>query len=94
MIRKPFVPAGGFAGFAEQTVAVKTLVSRSVKPARKDPRKRRAVARKKPVRGKRGPMTPKVRRRKTAAKKKPARLVKGSAAAKRYMAKIRKMRKR
>lgn len=96
-----FVPPGGFQGFAEQSIAVKALVSSSVKPSR-----RRARTRKKPIRRK----TPRVRRKRPIVKrrvrtpvrgrkkrmstKRPARMVKGSAAAKRHMAKLRKMRRR
>lgn len=86
----PLVPPGGFAGFAQQTPAVKAALSR------RTPRKRRATtARKKPVARKKSPVRKKraapARKRRAAAPKR--RLVKGSAAAKAYMAKIRKMRR-
>lgn len=96
-----FVPPGGFQGFAQQSIATKALLSSSVKPAR-----RRARTRKKPVRRKKTttrrrktPIKRRVRtpirgRKKRLSSKRPARLVKGSAAAKRHMAKLRKMRKR
>lgn len=85
-----FVPPGGYAGFAQQTPAVQTLVSRPSTVTRKKSgsapkRRKKRVAKKAPAR-KRA-----VRRARSG---KPARLVKGSAAAKAHMAKLRKMRKR
>jgi len=93
MGRSIFIPPGGFQGFAEQTIATKQLVAGSSKPKRKV---RRKTAKKKPAkRARRRPATPvRSRRKKVTRKKKPARLVKGSAAAKRHMAKLRKMRRR
>lgn len=88
----PFIPPGGFAGFSSQTIAVKQLVGAAVKPKRRVTRKKRTT---KPA-TRRRPITPKARpaaRRKTTRKKR-AHLVKGSAAAKRHMAKLRRMRKR
>lgn len=81
------VPPGGFAGFAQQTAATQALLRGSApkrrrKTAKKAPRRKKATVRKRPA-----------RRASTARKKKPARLVKGSAAAKRHMAKLRRMRK-
>lgn len=79
-------------GVAQGLAATQLEFSKMMKPTRKRrtkkkttrarPKKRAAAARKKPA-GKRA----KTRR------KKPARLVKGSAAAKRHMAKLRRMRK-
>lgn len=82
-----FVPPGGFAGFAQQSPAVQALLQKTGvarKPRRKTTRKK--ATRKKATR--RAP----ARRRSTARAKKPARMVKGSAAAKRHMAKLRRMR--
>jgi len=96
-----FVPPGGFQGFAEQTIAVKTLVSTSGKsPRRKKARKtvsrpsskRRRPRASGPGRRRAPARKPSLRRKPT--RKKPQRLVKGSAAAKRHMAKLRRMRKR
>lgn len=85
------VPPGGFAGFAQQTAATQQLFQRagSLGGKRSAAKRRRKATRK----------TAKTtsRRRKGAgrvkARKGKARLVKGSAAAKRYMASIRKKRK-
>lgn len=91
--RTIFVPPGGFLGFAQQTVATQALVQGAGKTRRKAPtRRRRAATRKRPVkkRVRRSPPPGKKR----AAPKRRARLVKGSAAAKRHMAKLRRMRKK
>lgn len=85
-MRTIFVPPGGFMGFAGQTMAAKALVTKKKRPAT---RRKKRVTRKKPVRARRRPAT-----RRKVSRKKPARLVKGSAAAKRHMAKLRKMRRR
>lgn len=85
------VPPGGFLGWASQTMAVQALLGRPATRKRASPRrKKRAPPRGRPARRK-----PAATRRKTTAKKsaRPARMVKGSAAAKRHMAKLRKMRK-
>jgi len=74
-----FIPPNGFAGWAQQTPAVQSLFRRS-NGGRKRRKTSRQVAR----------AAPRKKRRAAAGK---ARLVKGSAAAKRYMAKLRKMRK-
>ena len=79
------VPPGGFAGFSQMTPAVQALLGRS--PGRPTTRRK---TRKKTTRKK----TTRRSTRRTTAKKKPARLVKGSAAAKRHMAKLRRMRKK
>lgn len=81
------VPPGGFPGFAQQTMATQALFQRagrtgglrSARKRRRKSTKTRAAA-------------PRKRRAKGRAKK--ARLVKGSRAAKAYMAKIRRKRKR
>jgi len=90
-----FIPPGGFQGFAQQTPAVQAMVGR--KKARKKRRKKRATRKRAtpsslPGRTRRAPAN---RRRaaRPGTRKKPARLVKGSAAAKRHMAKLRRMRK-
>lgn len=85
-MRTMVVPPGGFAGFAQQTPATQALFQRAgriggTRSATRR-RKRKATAKR---------AAPK-RRRRTTSKK--ARLVKGSAAAKRYMASIRRKRKR
>lgn len=81
------VPPGGFAGFAQQTAATQALFQRAgriggMRSASKRRRKRKASnagASKK--------------RRRTSSRRKQ-KLVKGSAAAKRFMANLRKRRKR
>lgn len=83
------VPPGGFAGFAQQTPATQAMFQRAGRTgglrsaATRRRRKRKTAA------------TAPKRRRKTA-RRGPGRrkLVKGSAAAKRYMAKIRRKRRR
>lgn len=69
-------------GWNQATAAMQTTMARGVGSARAAPRRRRAKAAKAPKRRASG---------RTKARK-PARLVKGSAAAKRYMASIRKRR--
>lgn len=83
-----FVPPGGFAGFAQMTPAVQALVRPGARRATTTTRRRKAT--KKTTRRKAT-----VRRKTTrrAAPKKKARLVKGSAAAKAHMAKLRRMRR-
>lgn len=77
-------------GWGQQTAAAKLLAAQvfgrmgGMRSARKRRRKARAA----------GLPRPKRRRRTTARRRGRARLVKGSAAARRYMAKIRRMRKR
>lgn len=83
-----FMPPNGYAGFAQQTPAVQALFRPS--GARRARRKgRRAAAARAAPKRRRAASSGKTRR---GGKLK--RLVKGSAAAKRYMAKIRRMRKR
>lgn len=84
-MRKPFIPPGGFAGFSQQTPAVQALLT----PKR---RTRRKTRKKTTTRRRTRKKTSAKRRSCPARKRKPARLVKGSAAAKRHMAKLRKMR--
>ena len=78
------VPPGGFKGFAQMTSASQNILSRGVRGARAATGIRR--------RKKSKASAPAKRRRANGTKKK-ARLVKGSAAAKAYMAKIRRKRK-
>lgn len=80
------VPPGGFAGFAQQTAATQALFQRAGRKGGK-----RSAAKRKRAKVASGTRT---KRRKQAKRKRTARLVKGSAAAKRYMASIRKRRKR
>jgi hypothetical protein len=82
---KLVIPPGGFAGFAQQTPATQALFARSGRVGGK-----RSAAKRKRAKKTAAKAAP--RRRKRAGKK--ARLVKGSAAAKRYMASIRRKRKR
>lgn len=86
---KPFVPPGGFAGFAQQTAATQALVSRPKK------KRRRKVARKRPTRRRVAKKRP-ARRKATATRRrrKTGRLKKGSPEAKRRMAQLRRMQRR
>lgn len=82
------VPPGGFAGFAQQTPATQAMFQRAgrIGGQTTQRRRKRKSAKKKAVRAS--------GRRRTRRAGKKARLVKGSAAAKRYMASIRRKRKR
>jgi hypothetical protein len=85
------VPPGGFAGFAQQTPATQNLFQRAGRIGGKTTQRRR---RKK--NGKNGPARAK-RARRAGVKRtsgRASRMTKGSAAAKRHMAKLRRMRKR
>lgn len=88
------VPPGGFAGFAQQTPATQRLFSQAAgrrggqTTQRRRRRKSKAAM---PRRRRRSAATAAPRRRRS---RRPARLVKGSAAAKRYMASIRRKRRR
>jgi len=82
-----FVPPGGFAGFAQQTPATQALLrtrngARRNGAARKTRRKKKAAS-SRPARA-----------RKARGKSRAVKFVKGSAAAKRHMAKLRKMRRK
>jgi hypothetical protein len=81
------IPPGGFAGFAQQTAATHALLS---------PRKSRGTANGRPRRKKKRVAKKRAapKRARRAATGKTSRMVKGSAAAKRHMAKLRKMRRR
>ena len=88
MPTKLFIPPGGFAGAAQQTVAAQMNMGMRKKRSKKRAR-RTAAATSRTTRKRTTKKRPAKR-----AKKKPARLVKGSAAAKRHMAKLRAMKKR
>lgn len=79
-----FVPPNGFAGFAQQTPAVQSLYR-----GKRSGGKRRSGGRRK----KKAAAVRASGRRRTKRAGKAKRFVKGSAAAKAYMAKIRKLRK-
>lgn len=83
------VPPGGFAGFAQQSPATQTLFQRAGRiggqTTQRRRRKRKANGTAKRARSSRANSPRKPRR---------ARLVKGSAAAKRHMARLRAKRKR
>jgi len=79
-----FVPPNGLAGFAQQTAAAQALYggrgrSSSTRRRRKSTKKKARAA---------------APRKKRASGKRATKFTKGSAAAKRHMAKLRKMRKR
>lgn len=76
------IPPNGYAGTAQQTAATMQTLGRmgGVRRARTRNKKRRAAAR--PLRAKR-----------RTSKRRPARLMKGSRAAKMYMARIRRKRR-
>jgi hypothetical protein len=86
------VPPGGFAGFAQQTPATQNLFQRAGriggKTTQRRRRKKNGTAKRRTSR--RASSRPTMRSRKRNGR---ARLVKGSAAAKAYMAKIRRKRK-
>ena len=84
--RSMYIPPNGFAGQGEQTQANQLVAAMIARPARK----RRKAKRAKP----RAAARAKPRKRKARKAKRPARLVKGSAAAKRYMASIRRKRRK
>ena len=83
------VPPGGFAGFAQQTASTQEMFRRAGRLGGQSTqrKRRRKSAKKKAVRA-----SGKRRTRRAAGK--PARLVKGSAAAKKYMASIRRKRRK
>ena len=82
------VPGQGFVGAGQQTMAAQLIIGGGMRNGSTG-RKRRKSARKSAKRK----SSPK-RKRSARSMKRPARLVKGSAAAKRYMASIRKKRRR
>lgn len=86
------IPPGGFAGFAQQTPATQALFARAGRRGGRMTQRRR----RRKLRARKNSGTRRVKSRRTARRasaRKPARLVKGSAAAKRYMAKIRRKRR-
>lgn len=86
----PLIPPGGFAGFAQQTDATRLLFSRGV---RKGGTRMAGVRRKRRKKTAAKSTRRRTRTRARKSSKRPARLVKGSAAAKRYMASIRRKRR-
>lgn len=93
-IKAPSVPALGFLGQATQTAASRATIQTYQRPAFGTGggvrRKRRRKAAAAPARRR----APKKRRAATRRAKKLRRFVKGSAEAKRYMAKLRRMRRK
>ena len=85
--RKMIVPPGGFMGFSQQTPAVRALLQG---PTRKK-RAKKKTTRKKTTKRRASTRT---RSKRVTKKKTSGRLVKGSAAAKRRMAELRRMRGR
>jgi hypothetical protein len=77
-----YIPPNGFGGQGQQTTANQLVGTRPARSGVTRRRRRKVAKRAAP------------RRRKRTSSKRPARLVKGSAAAKRYMASIRRKRKR
>ena len=75
----------GVLGLGSQTPAVQALLPRTARRRRKKTTRKKATRR---------PARRKAPRKSASRKKKPARLVKGSPAAKRHMAKLRRMQKR
>lgn len=82
------VPGLGYAGLGQMTRATQTLFSQAMRGRSTGARRARGTAKKRPKK-----RAAKRASSKRSKRSKPARLVRGSAAAKRYMAKIRKMRK-
>lgn len=90
-MRRIIIPPGGFAGFAQQTPCTQKLFSDAMGGRRSGVRRKRKATTKATTKKRR---TKRATARRTARRSKPARLVKGSAAAKRHMAKLRRMRGR
>lgn len=89
------IPPNGFMGNAQQSIAVQNLVAGAMGRSTPARTRRKTTRRKKRrVAKRRSNGAPRKRRASPARGKKPARLVKGSAAAKRHMAKLRKMQRR
>lgn len=89
LVKTPFVPPGGFMGFAQQTPATHALLSRRSGTTRGTAKKKRGPKKKSGSRSS--------TRTKTASKRrsgKAAHMVKGSPAAKRHMKKLRGMQKK
>lgn len=81
----------GQQGWSQQTPAVQTLLSQAFGTVKRAGTKKR---RKKATSTRSRKRSASSRKRASSSRKKPARLVKGSAAAKRYMASIRKKRRK
>lgn len=86
MMREPFVPPGGVAGASDMTAPQKLLIQSAMPRGNGGGSRRRRKSK---------GSAPKRRKRKTASRSRGRkRLVKGSAAAKRFMAALRRKRKR
>ena len=83
-----YIPPSGFIGSGSQTMATQLVQLGSRRAPQSTRRRKRKSATKRTTK-----RASSAKRRTKRASSRPARLVKGSAAAKRYMAKIRKMRK-
>lgn len=92
-MRKTIIPPGGFQGFGQQTPAVQALLRSPATRTRRKTRGKPAGRKKAASPARRKATRRAAPKRRTSRGKKPY-LVKGSAAAKRHMAKLRKMRKR
>jgi len=88
------VPPGGFAGAAQQTPATLALWSNGRAKRNGANGGRRSAAKRRKARATSSTSSRSSNKRRRSSSKRPARLVKGSPAAKRYMASIRKRRKR
>jgi hypothetical protein len=88
-VRSVVVPPGGFAGFAQQTPATQNLFQRAGRIGGRTTQRRRRNGKRKAAKSARLRSAPRRARR-----GKKARLTKGSPAARAYMAKLRRMRKR
>lgn len=86
---KLIIPPNGFAGQVQQTQANQLVRTRGASAWTRTRRKKRKAAAPKKRATKR-----RTKRASSSRSAKPARLVKGSAAAKRYMAKLRRMRRK
>lgn len=91
---KPYVPPSGFTGNASQTPAAQATFSAPSSIAYAMTGGRRRKRRKAASSTKKRASSPRKKRASSRRKAKRAILVKGSAAAKRYMAKLRRMRKK
>lgn len=89
---KPFVPPGGVASASQQTPAGKAGMG-LLRTVKTKSQRRGTKAAKRYARNKRT-ISGKTRKKRASSGGKPARLVKGSPAAKAYMAKIRRKRRK
>lgn len=90
LIKTPFVPPGGFMGFAQQTPATHALLSRRSGTTRTTRRKKTAAKKKSGSRSSTRTRTASKKR----SKKKARRLVAGTPEAKRHMKRLRGMQKK